>query len=73
MILGSLFALVLASTALPSYVSAQQIIFDSAHNATTIIGTWSSGSKNVLTGSVSVVFRILCGYVTAWKAPVGRS
>ena len=32
---------------------AQQIVFDSIHNATSITGTWSSGSKAVKTGSVS--------------------
>ncbi|KAJ7581222.1 ROT1 protein [Mycena floridula] len=34
-----------------SSVLAQDIIFDAEHNATTIIGTWSSGSQAVQTGS----------------------
>ncbi|KZV61781.1 hypothetical protein PENSPDRAFT_592351 [Peniophora sp. CONT] len=37
---------VLAATA-----NAQDIKFDSEHNATTIIGSWASGSRNVTTGS----------------------
>jgi len=41
-----LTALVLAVSA----ASAQDIIYDSAHNATPIIGTWSSGSQHVVTG-----------------------
>jgi hypothetical protein len=31
------------------------IRFDAAHNATTIIGTWSSGSQHVQTGSVRII------------------
>lgn len=31
---------------------AQDIVFNSEHNATTIYGTWSTGSKAVVTGSV---------------------
>ncbi|KAJ7599673.1 chaperone for protein-folding within the ER, fungal-domain-containing protein [Mycena floridula] len=34
-----------------SLVLAQDILYDQVHNATTIIGTWSSGSKAVQTGS----------------------
>jgi len=48
------FAALLAASlaALPSSVLAQeQIVFDSVHNATTIVGTWSSGNKAVKTGS----------------------
>lgn len=33
-----------------SSVLAQDILFDSAHNATTIIGSWTSGSKDVTAG-----------------------
>jgi len=29
---------------------AQDIVYDTAHNATSIVGTWSTGSKNVQTG-----------------------
>ena len=40
------------AAALLSSVAAQDIVYDSIHNATVITGTWSSGSKNVVTGSV---------------------
>ncbi|KAG0701912.1 chaperone for protein-folding within the ER, fungal-domain-containing protein [Suillus ampliporus] len=40
------FLLLLAVPAL-----AQDIVYDAAHNVTAITGTWSSGSKNVITGS----------------------
>ncbi|KAK7464368.1 Reversal of tor2 lethality [Stygiomarasmius scandens] len=45
------FALVLAS--LSTYVSAQneQVVFDAIHNATTIVGTWATGSRAVVTGA----------------------
>lgn len=33
--------------------------FDSAHNATPIGGTWASGSKHVITGSVRIVCSVL--------------
>ena len=33
--------------------SQTPIVYDAEHNATTIIGTWSSGSRKVLTGEVS--------------------
>lgn len=46
MILVHLFALVLASTP-----ALGQIVYDSIHNATSLVGTWSSGSKGVVTGS----------------------
>lgn len=72
MILGHFVALVLASlAALPSHVSAQDIVYDAEHNATTIVGTWSSGSKAVVTGSVSAVFRVLCDMRLLWMAHVG--
>ena len=51
MILTPLIGLVLAFLA-PSAFS-QDIQFDAQHNATSIIGTWSSGSKAVVTGAVS--------------------
>lgn len=44
-------ALVLASLA-PAVI-AQDIVYDVAHNATSIVGTWSSGSRAVVTGPVS--------------------
>ncbi|KAJ7671694.1 chaperone for protein-folding within the ER, fungal-domain-containing protein [Mycena polygramma] len=34
-----------------STASAQAIVYDSAHNATPITGTWSSGSQHVIPGS----------------------
>ena len=37
---------------LAAVANAQDIKFDTEHNATTIIGSWASGSKNVTTGSV---------------------
>lgn len=33
-----------------------QTVYDAAHNVTAITGTWSSGSQNVVTGSVSRTF-----------------
>lgn len=58
MILSSILTIVLA--ALASTVSAQDdtqgpIVYDLAHNATTIYGTWSSGSQHVLTGPVGFI------------------
>jgi len=47
MFLSSLIALVLAA----STVSAQDIVYDSAHNVTVITGTWSSGSQHVIPGA----------------------
>jgi hypothetical protein len=45
----------------------QQITFDSTHNATTITGTWSSGSKAVTTRSVSGDFLFSLEYeLTGW-------
>jgi hypothetical protein len=53
MLVTSLFTVVLASLA--SIASAQDengdIVYDAAHNATSIVGTWSSGSRGVQTGS----------------------
>jgi len=49
MIITPCIWLVLASLA-PS-VLTQNIVYDSIHNATPIIGTWSSGSKSVVTGA----------------------
>jgi len=48
MIFTPLLGLVLATL---SSVLAQDIIYDSIHNATPIVGTWSSGSQAVLTGT----------------------
>lgn len=45
-LLTPLFVLALASGSL-----AQAIVYDAAHNATTIVGTWSSGSQAVRTGA----------------------
>lgn len=52
MILASLLTVVLA-LAFTGTSSAQdaQIVYDVAHNATSIVGTWSSGAKRVLTGA----------------------
>jgi len=47
----SIITLVLASfTGTTSAQSQVPIIYDSIHNVTSLAGTWSSGSKNVLTG-----------------------
>ncbi len=56
MLLTAFIPLVLA--ALPSL--AQDIVYDSAHNATTIVGTWSTGSKAVSTGAVRTDTRPTC-------------
>lgn len=61
MILSSLFTIVFA--ALASTVSAQDdtqgpIVYDLTHNATTIYGTWSSGSQHVLTGPVGYLILV---------------
>ncbi|KAI8986171.1 chaperone for protein-folding within the ER, fungal-domain-containing protein [Trametes punicea] len=42
--------LTFALAAIPPVLSQQPIVYDSAHNVTPIIGTWASGSKNVVTG-----------------------
>jgi hypothetical protein len=49
MILTPLIGLVLASLAPAAY--SQDIVYNAEHNATSIVGTWSSGSKNVMTGA----------------------
>jgi hypothetical protein len=49
MLLTSLLTVVLVSLARTTL--AQNIVYDSIHNATVIYGTWSSGSKAVLTGA----------------------
>jgi hypothetical protein len=52
MLLSSIFTVVLASLARMSLAQSQQPIqYDDIHNATTIYGTWSSGSQGVLTGA----------------------
>lgn len=53
--LTPLLALALAS--LPA--QGQQIVYDAIHNATGISGTWSSGSKAVLTGAVRGPYHML--------------
>lgn len=50
------FQTLLAAIALlASSASAQdaQVVYDQAHNASSLEGTWASGSQQVLTGSVS--------------------
>ena len=37
-----------------THALGQDIVYDSAHNVTSIVGTWSSGSQNVVTGAVSI-------------------
>jgi len=49
MLLISLFSLLL--TSVPALAQGGQVGFDAIHNATSITGTWSSGSKAVLTGA----------------------
>jgi hypothetical protein len=48
MIFTTLVPLLLA--AVPAVLAQEDIRFDAEHNATSIIGTWASGSKQVLTG-----------------------
>jgi hypothetical protein len=48
MFLFSLLSLFLATPAF-----GQDIVYDQGHNVTSIVGTWASGSQNVVTGSVS--------------------
>ena len=55
MLLTSLAFLLYAS----ALALAQQIVYDSAHNVTPITGTWSSGSMNVVTGSVRMFVFLL--------------
>jgi len=49
MIFSSIVCLVLASLAPTAF--SQDIVYDSIHNATTLVGTWSSGSRAVVTGA----------------------
>ncbi|KAF9235655.1 chaperone for protein-folding within the ER, fungal-domain-containing protein [Melanogaster broomeanus] len=46
MIVASLLSLLLA---VPAF--GQAIVYNSGHNVTSIVGTWASGSQNVITGS----------------------
>ncbi|KAF9471230.1 ROT1 protein [Pholiota conissans] len=50
MLISTLLTVVLASFARTTFAQ-ENIVYDSIHNATTIYGTWSTGSKAVLTGS----------------------
>jgi len=50
MILTFLLAVVLASLTLTTSAQQAPIVYDSIHNVTALGGTWSSGSKAVLTG-----------------------
>jgi hypothetical protein len=48
------FQTLFAAIALAGSASAQtQVIYDQAHNYTSLEGTWASGSQQVLTGPVS--------------------
>lgn len=52
-----LFVTMIAFSLLSLFLAAPtfgQIVYDSGHNVTNIVGTWSSGSQNVVTGSVSL-------------------
>jgi hypothetical protein len=51
MLLRSLSLFLSASA---SVLAQTQVVYDSAHNTTSIGGTWSSGSRNVTTGPVGV-------------------
>lgn len=43
-------------------VLAQDVVYDQIHNVTTIYGTWSSGSQNVVTGDVGrALVCVWCG------------
>jgi len=55
-----IFASLLLLLAVPAF--GQDIVYDAAHNVTPITGTWSSGSKNVITGSVSwkLIINLFC-------------
>ncbi|KAF8133318.1 chaperone for protein-folding within the ER, fungal-domain-containing protein [Boletus edulis] len=46
-----MFAFPLLFLFLAAPVFGQDIVYNAGHNVTTIIGTWSSGSQNVVTGS----------------------
>ena len=52
MLLIHFFALLLATPLVYS-----QILYDVTHNATSLVGTWSSGSKAVSTGPVSAIIQ----------------
>ena len=56
MFLASIIAVALA--AIPSALA--QTDFTAAHNVTPISGTWSSGSRKVVTGSVSATQESRC-------------
>lgn len=48
-------------------VLAQDVVYNSIHNVTTIYGTWSSGSQNVVTGYVSLsLVCMLCARLTSF-------
>jgi hypothetical protein len=50
---GLIAAALAALPALAQIVSTgTPIVYDSIHNATTIVGSWASGSRNVSTGAV---------------------
>jgi hypothetical protein len=73
--LPAILTIVLA--ALASTVSAQvsdtqgPIAFDAVHNVTTIYGTWSSGSKGVLTGPVRRLVVRHVGFLTIGSSHLG--
>lgn len=48
-----MFAFILFSLLLATPAFSQDIVLNSGHNVTTLPGTWSSGSQNVVTGEVS--------------------
>jgi hypothetical protein len=56
-----IFTSLLLLLAVPAF--GQDIVYDAAHNVTAITGTWSSGSMNVVTGSVSWT---LISYSNLW-------
>lgn len=56
--ISSLTTLALALAALPVALSqntGDAIVYDTLHNITSLYGTWSTGSGNVVTGSVSAL------------------
>lgn len=46
-------------TALPVLGQGAQVVYDSTHNASSLTGTWSTGSGAVQTGPVSTHFEML--------------
>jgi len=48
--LRSIFVSALVGLLSSQTVAAQDIVYDSIHNVTTLLGTWSSGSEHVVTG-----------------------